>query len=154
MVNGEFLRRRRRRPRRPGAARFPYEHSSGEFELSFSPEISEYLAFPARAAGGASPYGVVQGQRAAGGVGPYGVVQGRREGAGIFEFRLTTGDEAHIITVKSEPRTRLAPKAWVLKLWQGHKVNRHLPEWRLSFLRALAFREVSTTISVTVNFLI
>ena len=70
------------------------------------------------------------------------------------ELQLTTTRGGRIITMKSEPRTRLAPQVIRINLWQGHKVNRHLPEWRLSFLAAFAFREVSTTISVTVNFLI
>ena len=70
------------------------------------------------------------------------------------ELQLTTTRGGRIITMKSEPRTRLAPQVIRINLWQGHKVNRHLPEWRLSFLAAFAFREVSSTISVTVNFLI
>jgi len=67
---------------------------------------------------------------------------------------LTKAPAWAIITMKSEPRTRLAPQRYMLLLWQSHKVNRHLVGVAVDFLAGLAFREVSFTRIVIVHFFI
>ena len=52
-------------------------------------------------------------------------------------FLLTKPLSRLIITVKSEPRTRLAPQNERLICGKATKSTVTLPEWRLSFLRAL-----------------
>ena len=72
----------------------------------------------------------------------------------INDLRLTKLILGPIITVKSKPRTRLAPQRLAFILWQSHKTCRHLCGVAADFLSCcvFAFLEVSRTMIVTVYF--
>ena len=81
-----------------------------------------------------------------------GIICVRRVGIICVRRPLTAAAQEGIMTVKSKPRTRLAPQLGKT-MWQGHKINRHFAGVAVDFLPlcAFAFLEVFRTITVTVN---